>query len=160
MDKTLLFIFSFFPDSFVPQHIFSSSYVSGTGDRLVPTIGEVTLLQETSIQRIVSIMYVRAQSLQSCPTLNSTGRISPFSSIHGIFPAKTLEWVAMPSSRGSSRPRDRTHISYISCIAGRFFTSEPPGEAQPVSHWQANPRIGVNDHHSSDKAHISLFLHI
>ena len=52
----------------------------------------------------------------------------PISSIHGIFPAKTLEWVAMPSSRGSSRPRDRTRISYISCIAGRFFTSEPPGK--------------------------------
>lgn len=60
MGKTLLFIFSFFPDSFVPQHIFSSSYVSGAGDRLVPTIGEVTLLQETGIQRIVSIMCVRA----------------------------------------------------------------------------------------------------
>ena len=31
-----------------------------------------------------------------------------------------LEWVAMPSSRGSSRPRDGTHISYVSCI-GRWL---------------------------------------
>ena len=34
----------------------------------------------------------------------------------------------MPSSRGSSQPRDRTHISSGSCIAGRFFTAEPPGK--------------------------------
>ena len=38
------------------------------------------------------------------------------SSVHGIFMARILEWVAVPSSRGSSQPRDGTHISYISCI--------------------------------------------
>ena len=48
-------------------------------------------------------------------------------SVHGILQARILEWVAMPSSRGSSRLRDRTQGS--SCIAGRFFTSGPPGEA-------------------------------
>ena len=31
----------------------------------------------------------------------------------GILQATTLEWVAMPSSRGSSRPRDRTQVSHI-----------------------------------------------
>ena len=40
------------------------------------------------------------------------------SSIPGILQARMLEWVAMPSSRGSSWPRDPTQIS---CIAGRFF---------------------------------------
>ena len=34
----------------------------------------------------------------------------------------------MPFSRGSSQPRDRSSVSYGSCIAGRFFTSEPPGK--------------------------------
>ena len=34
----------------------------------------------------------------------------------GILQARILEWVAMPSSRGSSRPRDPTFVSYISCI--------------------------------------------
>ena len=34
----------------------------------------------------------------------------------------------MPFSRGSSRPRDRTSVSYGSCIAGRFFTTEPLGK--------------------------------
>ena len=37
----------------------------------------------------------------------------------GILQARILEWVAMPSSRGSSQPRDQTHVS---CIAGGFFT--------------------------------------
>ena len=40
-------------------------------------------------------------------------------SVHGILQVRTLEWIAIPFSRGSSRPRDWTHIS---CIAGRFFT--------------------------------------
>ena len=36
-----------------------------------------------------------------------------------ILQARILEWVAMPSSRGFSWPRDRTHISYVSCIDGQ-----------------------------------------
>ena len=36
-----------------------------------------------------------------------------------IVQVRILEWVAMPSSRGSSQPKDRTQVS---CIAGRFFT--------------------------------------
>ena len=39
--------------------------------------------------------------------------------IHGIFQARILEWVAFPFSRGSSQPRNQTQVS---CIAGRFFT--------------------------------------
>ena len=37
----------------------------------------------------------------------------------GILQARILEWVVMPSSRGSSQPRDQTHVS---CITGGFFT--------------------------------------
>ena len=47
----------------------------------------------------------------------------PGSSGHGILQARILEWVAMPSSGGSSQPRDETRVSYVSCNAGRFFTS-------------------------------------
>ena len=54
----------------------------------------------------------------------------PDSSIHGIFQARILEWVAISFSRGFSRPRDRTPIF---CIAGRFFTSEPT-EKLPCLH--------------------------
>ena len=38
---------------------------------------------------------------------------------------RTLEWVAISFSRGSSPPRDQTQVS---CIAGRFFTAEPSGK--------------------------------
>ena len=44
----------------------------------------------------------------------------------GIHQARILEWVAMPSSRGSLRPRDQTHISFGSPIVGKFFTTDPP----------------------------------
>ena len=44
----------------------------------------------------------------------------PGSSVHGILQARILEWVAIPYSRGSSRPRDWTRsISYVSCV-GRW----------------------------------------
>ena len=47
---------------------------------------------------------------------------SPGSSVHGILQAIILEWIAMPSSRACPQPREPTHDSCISCIAGRFFT--------------------------------------
>ena len=54
---------------------------------------------------------------QSCPTLCDPVDCSPpGSSIHGILQARILEWVAISFSRGSSQPRDRTHVSRI---AGR-----------------------------------------
>ena len=57
---------------------------------------------------------------QSCPTLCDPMEHSlPGSSVHVILQARILEWVAMPSSRGSSQPRDRNQVS---CTAGRFFT--------------------------------------
>ena len=43
------------------------------------------------------------------------------SSVHGILQTRTLEWVAMPSSSGSSPPRDRTLISCVSCIGRRIL---------------------------------------
>ena len=46
----------------------------------------------------------------------------PGSSVHGISQTRILEWVAISSCRGSSQPGDQTHIS---CIKGRFFTTEP-----------------------------------
>ena len=56
---------------------------------------------------------------QSCPTLcNFMDCNLPGSSVHEILQARILEWVAIPSSRGSSRPRDQTQVS---CIAGTFF---------------------------------------
>ena len=45
----------------------------------------------------------------------------PGSSVHGISQARILEWVAISYSRGSSQPRDGTHISCISCIGKRMI---------------------------------------
>ena len=58
---------------------------------------------------------------------NPVDCILPGSSIHGILQARILEWVAMPSSRGSSQPRNQTWVSYI---AGRFFIHWATWEAQ------------------------------
>ena len=68
---------------------------------------------------------------KSCPSLCDPIDCSPpGSSVHGILQARTLEWVAMSCSRGSSWPRDWTHIS---CIGRRaLFTTEPPGKAHSV----------------------------
>ena len=60
-----------------------------------------------------------------CSGVSDTDCSPPGSSVRGTFPARILEWVAIPISRGSSPPRDRTHVS---CIAGRFFTTETPGK--------------------------------
>ena len=54
----------------------------------------------------------------------------PGSSVHGIFQARILEWVAMPSSRGSSQPRDQTQGSLMSpALAGGFFSTSAIWEA-------------------------------
>ena len=70
---------------------------------------------------------------QSCPTLcDPVGCSPPGSSVHGISQARILEWVAIFFSRGSSRPRDRPYISYVSCIANRIFTTALPGKSTRV----------------------------
>ena len=75
--------------------------------------------------------YVCAQSLQSCPTLCHPMDCSlPGSSVHGILQASILEWIAMSFSRASSWPRDWTRISWVSCTADRFFTTESLGKPQ------------------------------
>ena len=66
------------------------------------------------------------KSLQSSSNLcNPMDSSPPGSSVHGTLQATVLEWVAMPSSRGSSQPRDSNCDSFI---AGGFFTAEPLGK--------------------------------
>ena len=90
------------------------------------------------------LCYPFTSCLQSCPASGSfpdpsanpsvislslfgpTDYRPPSFSFHGIFQARTLEWVAISYSKGSSQPRDWTPISCISpALAGRFF---PPGK--------------------------------
>ena len=60
----------------------------------------------------------------------------PGSSVHGILQARILEWVALPSFRGSSQPRDQTRVS---CFAGRFLTTWATRVAL-----QAPPYLGLS----------------
>ena len=55
--------------------------------------------------------------------------VLPGPSVRGIFQTRILEWVAISYSRGSSWPRDWTHISWISCTGSIFFTTELPRKA-------------------------------
>ena len=51
--------------------------------------------------------------------------LQPHGLIHGILQARILEGVAVPFSRGSSQPRDRTQVSHV---AGGFLPAEPQGK--------------------------------
>ena len=65
-------------------------------------------------------MFSEVKVTQLCLTLCDPMDCSlPGSSVHGILQARKLEWVSMPSSRGSFQSRDRTQVF---CIAGIFFT--------------------------------------
>ena len=63
-----------------------------------------------------------ACQVASCLTLCDPMDTSPpGSSVRGILQARILEWVAIPFSRGSSRPRDGTRVSYVSCVGRRVL---------------------------------------
>ena len=82
----------------------------------------------------------------------------------GILQARILEWVAMSSSRGSSQLRVRTQVF---CIAGRFFTNEPPGKPSSPHgsqfirtqiHGEKNPCRSSNTKHTPPQAFASFPL--
>ena len=87
---------------------------------------------------------------QSCPPFcDPMDYSSPGSSVHGIVPARIQEWVAIPFSRGSSRPRDWT---LVSCMADRFFiiwvTREAPSAPLMSSLFPPSPpHLGPRSHH-------------
>ena len=67
----------------------------------------------------------------------------PGSSDNGVLQARIPEWVAIPFSRGSSQPRDGT---WVSCIAGRFFTVWATKEARTGSRqWKILVGHGMYD---------------
>ena len=70
----------------------------------------------TQTRKCIYSYFLKVKVAQLCPTL-----CDPMdSTVHGILQARTLEWIAFPSSRESSQPRGRTRVSRI---AGGFFTS-------------------------------------
>ena len=74
-------------------------------------------LNSSFILYIIKYVHVHAKSLKSGPTLCDPVDCSlTGSSVHGIPQPRILEWVAMPSSRGPSQPRDQTLVSCFSCL--------------------------------------------
>ena len=72
---------------------------------------------------------MKVKVAQLCPTL-----CDPMGyTVHEILLARILEWVAVPFSRGSSQPRDRTQVSLI---AGGFFTSWARRETKILSNYK------------------------
>ena len=75
----------------------------------------ISSLKNSQVKYVCACMHVK--SLQSCVTLcDSMDCSPPGSSVHGVLQVRILEWVVIPFSRGSSRPRDQAHVSYVSCI--------------------------------------------
>ena len=77
----------------------------------------------------------------------------PGSSIHGVLPARTLDWVAMPSSKAFSQPGDLIQVFFI---AGRFFTIWATREVQLLLGWYLlDTHVGhplLSGHMSSGKS--------
>ena len=80
-----------------------------------------------------------AKLLQSCRTLcDPMDRSLPGSSFHGILQARILEWIAVPSSWGSSQPRDQTRVSFVSGIGRHVLSTGAIWEASGMfTSWQA-----------------------
>ena len=71
-----------------------------------------------------------AKSLQSCSTLcDPIDSRPPGSLVPGIFQARTLQWVGMPFSRGSSQLRDQIRVFCVSCICRRILYHSATWEA-------------------------------
>ena len=74
-----------------------------------------------------STLFFSPVNAQARPTLCDPRDCGPPGSfVHGILQARILEGVAVPSSRGSSQPRDRTRVSCVSCIGRRVLYHQRP----------------------------------
>ena len=113
------------PDPFTSLY-FSLAFGTGCLFYFQPNCCVLSIISPKSIT-FLPLCYLRDKKQtcvcsvgQLCPALCNLMDCSlPGSSVHGIFQARILEWVAIPFSRASSQPRDWTQVS---CIAGRFFT--------------------------------------
>ena len=111
-------------DSELPINAGCPGSIPGRGTKILNAAGTDGKKKTSSIRsslgfKMVSLILVCAcvKSLQLCLTpCNPMDWGLPGSSVHGILQARILEWVAMPSSRASSQPKDQTRISYISCV--------------------------------------------
>ena len=119
----------FLPISFPPEIIEQSSLCS----LLIYFIHSINSVYKVKVKVLVT---------QLCLTLCDSMDWSPqVSSAHGILQARILEWVARLSTRGSSQPRNPTHISHLLHWQPGSLPLVPPGKPQVfssnilLSHW-------------------------
>ena len=83
---------------------------------------------------MIYMLLVVCSVAQLCLTLCDPVDCSlPSSPVHGISQASILEWVDISSFRGSSQPRDEPISPVALALAGRFFTTEPPGKLSIIA---------------------------
>ena len=112
-----------------------------------------TQLRHHSMKAAMHAMHTK--SLQSCPTLcNPMDCSLPASSVHGIFQARILERVAMPSSKGSYQPRMDPGSLNFPAFPGTFFTTSATWEAQNILTHINTPVLCVHTY-----AYMHTFIH-
>ena len=95
-------------------------------------------------------------SAQGCLTpYNPMDCSPPGSFVHGIFQARLLEWVSIFYSRGSSQHKDRTCVSYVSCIGRWILYNCAACEAQTCNTWPFTMKLVVNLRHER-----GIFFHL
>ena len=91
--------------------------------------------------------YVYSEVAQSCPTLcNPMDCSLPGSSVHGIFQARVLEWIAISFSRGSSNPGIETGAS---ALEADTLPSEPPGKSSIMYVYTVSAEKAMATHSST-----------
>ena len=102
---------------------------------MLQSMGGVTKSQTWLSEWTTKILW--AKLLPSCPTVSNPLDCSPpGSSVHGIFLAIILEWVAMPSSRWSFQLSDRTYISHLACIGRRVLYHLSKTAWEALAYWE------------------------
>ena len=95
------------------------------GSQCRTRLSDWTELKEIENDRMCGVLWCFSR-VRLCDPVDCN---PPDSSVHGVLQARTLEWIAISFSRGSSQGRDQTHIACVSpALAGRFLTTEPPGK--------------------------------
>ena len=111
--RNIFFKISFFPE-IIPAYLLNHLILNHKHRQQLSLNTYLTAVTST-VLTLAACVYPR--SLQSCLTLcNSMDWSSSGSLVHGILQTRILEWVAMPSPRGSSYLTDQTRVSYVSCI--------------------------------------------
>ena len=120
--------------------------------------------QTPALGQLLSCMLSHLSRVQLCDPMDCS---PPSSSVRWILQARILEWVAVPSSRGYSQPRDGTCVSYVSCIdwqVGSLPLAPPEKPSCHVSHgrnltWTSFPKLCIQKRPTNTQINREPFPH-